>query len=421
MKRYLVGGAVRDELLDRPSKDQDYVVVGETPEAMLARGYKAVGKDFPVFLHPTSGEEYALARTERKVGAGHCGFEVVADPSVTLDDDLARRDLTINAIAKDLDSGQLFAPHGGLEDLRDGVLRHVSPAFEEDPLRVLRVARFAARYADLGFQVAPETMQLMRRMVDRGDINELTVERVWGEFSKALTCSRPSVFLQVLRACGALKVVAPEVDCLYGIPQVEEHHPEVDTGIHTEMVVDQAARLMPGNAEVAFAALVHDLGKGLTPREEWPRHLKHEENGVDPVLKLAERWKVPTSFRELATAVCRHHLTAHRAMEIRPGTFLTLFEEVGAIRRPERFELFLMACEADARGRLGLEDRDYPQTELLRQAHQAALSVTSLPYREAGKTGEELGKAIRIGRLNAITEVRQGTQKTAQRPSRRPM
>ena len=237
MKKYLVGGAVRDELLGRPSKDRDYVVVGQTPEAMLAQGYKAVGKDFPVFLHPVSGEEYALARTERKVGKGHCGFEVVADPTVTLDDDLARRDLTINAIAKDLDTGALVAPHGGLEDLKKGILRHVSPAFEEDPLRVLRVARFAARYADLGFSVAPETLSLMGRMAARGDLDELTAERVWGEVSKALTCPRPSVFLQVLRKCGALKAIAPEVDRLYGVPQVEEHHPEIDTGIHTEMVV----------------------------------------------------------------------------------------------------------------------------------------------------------------------------------------
>lgn len=419
MRKYLVGGAVRDELLGRASKDRDYVVVGETPQAMLARGYKAVGKDFPVFLHPTSGEEYALARTERKVGRGHCGFEVVADPSVTLEDDLARRDLTINAIAKDLDTGEMVAPHGGLEDLRSGILRHVSPAFEEDPLRVLRVARFAARYADLGFQVAPETMGLMSAMVVRGDLDELTAERVWGEVSKALTCPRPSVFLQVLRQCGALKVVAPEVDKLYGVPQVEEHHPEIDTGIHTEMVVDQAARLAPGNAEVAFAALVHDLGKGLTPPEEWPKHHKHEENGVGPVLELCARWKVPTDYRALATAVCEHHLTAHRAMEIRPGTFLTLFEKVGAIRRPNRLEPFLLACEADARGRLGLEERHYPQTERLRQAHRAALSVSSQPYREAGKTGIELGEAIKAGRLQAIARVRAGKDPAEPVPSHR--
>ena len=416
MKKYLVGGAVRDELLGRPSKDRDYVVVGQTPETMLAQGYKAVGKDFPVFLHPVSGEEYALARTERKVGKGHCGFEVVADPTVTLDDDLARRDLTINAIAKDLDTGALVAPHGGLEDLKKGILRHVSPAFEEDPLRVLRVARFAARYADLGFSVAPETLSLMGRMAARGDLDELTAERVWGEVSKALTCPRPSVFLQVLRQCGALKAIAPEVDRLYGVPQVEEHHPEIDTGIHTEMVVDQAARLAPGNAEVAFAALVHDLGKGLTPEEEWPKHHKHEENGVQPVLEVCARWKVPADYRALAAAVCEHHLTAHRAMEIRPGTFLSLFENLGVIRRPDRLEPFLMACEADARGRLGLEDRHYPQTDLLRRAHQAALSVTSEPYREAGKTGIELGQAIRIGRLEAISRVRAASRSAPKGP-----
>lgn len=417
MKTYLVGGAVRDALLGLPSKDRDYVVVGETPDAMLARGYKAVGKEFPVFLHPRTGEEYALARTERKVGQGHRGFAVVADPSVTLEDDLARRDLTINAIAEDLDTGERVAPHGGLDDLRAGVLRHVSPAFEEDPLRVLRVARFAARYAPDGFTVAPDTLALMARMVASGALAELTAERVWGEVVKALATPRPSVFLQVLRQCGALRVIAPEVDQLYGVPQVAEHHPEIDAGVHTEMVVDQAARLAPGQPQVAFAALLHDLGKGLTPASEWPRHLTHEEIGEAPVREVCARWRVPTEFRDLAVAVCVHHLTVHRAMEIRPGTALALFEAVGALRRPDRLEPFLLACEADARGRLGLEDRDYPQANRLRAAHQAALAVTSEPFRAKGKEGVALGEAIRAGRLQAIARVRHADQPSRRGPS----
>ena len=421
MQHYLVGGAVRDELLGQSVKDRDYVVVGETPAAMLERGFKPVGKGFPVFLHPTTSEEYALARTERKVGAGHCGFEVVADPSVTLEDDLLRRDLTINAIARDLSTGSLVDPHRGVEDLRAGLLRHVSGAFQEDPLRVLRVARFAARYAPLGFQVAPETMALMAMMTQRGDLNELTAERVWGEVSKALKESSPEVFLQVLRRCGALAVIAPEIDVLYGVPQVAEHHPEIDTGIHTEMVVAQAARLAPGDARVAFAAMTHDLGKGLTPANEWPRHLKHEENGVVPVEALCKRWKVPNEFRELAVNVCRHHLTAHLALEIRPGTTLDLFVEVGAMRQPEKLEPFILACEADARGRLGLENRDYPQSQALRDAHAAALSITAAPYVAAGKVGVEVGKAVEMGRRQAIAVLRNNRKAQAQGRGPKPL
>lgn len=406
MRTYLVGGAVRDALLGRPVKDQDFVVVGETPDTMLDRGFKAVGKDFPVFLHPDNGDEYALARTERKVGAGHGGFAFVADATVTLEMDLMRRDLTINAIAQDLVTGEHMDPYGGRRDLENRVLRHVSEAFAEDPLRVLRVARFAARYADLGFTVAPETMDLMRQMVRQGALNELTAERVWMEVKHALGTRQPSRFLEVLRECGGLAVVAPEVDKLYGVPQVEEHHPEVDTGIHTQMVVDQAALLAPGDARVGFAALVHDLGKGLTPPEEWPKHHKHEENGVTPVLELCERWRVPTEYRELAVAVCEHHLNAHRATEVRPGTLLSLLDRVGAVRRPEKLMPFLLACEADARGRLGFENRVYPQTQLLLDAQKAALTITAGPFVAQGKVGVEIGQAMHIARLRAVTEVR---------------
>jgi len=421
MKTYLVGGAVRDDLLGTAVKDRDYVVVGQTPEAMLALGYKAVGKGFPVFLDPIAGEEYALARTERKVSRGHCGFEVIADPSVTLESDLSRRDLTINAIARDCESGELVDPYGGINDLRAGVLRHVSEAFAEDPLRVLRVARFAARYADKGFVVHPDTLALMSKMVAADELLDLTAERVWGEVSKALVSSRPSVFFSVLHQVGALRVIAPEIDCLYGVPQVEEHHPEIDTGIHTEMVLDQAARHAPGQVDVAFAALVHDLGKGLTPADQWPRHLDHEKNGVRPVLDLCARWKVPTSCKELAQSVCNYHLHSHRALEMRPGSLLELFENIGAIRQPKRLEPYLMACIADARGRLGFEDRPYPQADYLRTIHEAAISVTSAPYRAAGKMGLELGQAMKIGRLEAISKVRASYRQSDSTSQRRKM
>lgn len=414
METYLVGGAVRDELLGLPVKDRDFVVVGQTPQAMLDRGFKPVGRDFPVFLHPHTGEEYALARTERKVGLGHGGFEMVADASITLEQDLVRRDLTINAIARSLESGKIEDPLGGQADLEARVLRHVSDAFVEDPLRVLRVARFAARYASLGFSVAPETMGLMKRMVDQGQLNELTVERVWGEVQKAFSGPSPHVFIQVLRQCGALAVIAPEVDALYGVPQVAEHHPEIDTGVHTEMVVEQAARLAPGNAQVVFAALVHDLGKALTPKDEWPRHLKHEENGLDPVRQLCTRWKVPNEYAVLAQAVCVHHLTAHRALESRPGTLLRLIEAVGGLRNPQRMEHFIVACEADARGRLGLEERDYPQSQLLRKALVAACEEKATAFVEAGLEGPEVGEALRRARLRAITQVRDDFRRSQQ-------
>lgn len=406
MEVYLVGGAVRDELLGFPVKDRDYVVVGQTPEAMLDRGFKTVGKDFPVFLHPQTGEEYALARTEKKVGPGHGGFEVVADPSIGLEEDLLRRDLTINAIARDPATGGFIDPFGGRDDLEGRLLRHVSEAFGEDPLRVLRVARFAARYANLGFEVASETMELMGRMVAQGQLQELAVERIWGEVEKALSGPSPEVFIQVLRRCGALAVIAPEIDVLYGVPQVAEHHPEICSGIHTEMVVAQAARLAPGDAQVAFAALVHDLGKGLTPKKEWPRHLNHEENGVGPVIQLCARWKVPTEYTALARVVCEKHLVAHRTLESRPGTLLRLMESVDAFRNPQRMERFILACEADSRGRLGFEDRDYSQARMMRETFQAAAAERAHRFVEEGHKGPKVGELLRRARLDAITKTR---------------
>ena len=406
MDAYLVGGAVRDGWLGHPVKDRDFVVIGQTPQAMLGRGFRAVGQEFPVFLHPQTGEEYALARTERRVGPGHRGFAVVADPSVTLEEDLSRRDLTINAIAQDLATGRLIDPHGGVADLERGVLRHVSPAFEDDPLRVLRVARFAARYAPRGFSIDPDTLALMARMVADGKLAELTPERVWGEVRGALMCERPSVFLQTLRSCGALAVIAPELDALYGVPQVAAHHPEIDTGVHTEMVLDQAARLAPGNAQVGFAALVHDLGKALTPAEQWPTHHDHESGGLPPVRAVCARWKVPSDYAALAEGVCALHLVAHRALEARPGTLMGVFDALDGWRRRDRIEPFVLACEADARGRLGLEDRDYRQAQFLRDAHAAASLVSARPFVEAGLQGEAVGQALRAARLKAITQVR---------------
>lgn len=412
VKKYLVGGAVRDGLLSIPVQDRDWVVVGATPEQMLEQGYVQVGKDFPVFLHPDSKEEYALARKERKSGHGYGGFEVDFSTTVTLVEDLSRRDLTINAIAQDLTNGFYVDPYDGISDLTNGVLRHVSEAFSEDPLRVLRVARFAARYADLGFKVAPETMDLMKKLVDSGELNHLTPERVYKEFDKVFTDStgRPSVFMRVLRDCGALKCILPEVDSLYGVPQNAEHHPEVDTGIHTEMVMDQAFKLAKERApdlasEIVFAAMVHDLGKALTPSDEWPRHLKHEENGKIPVREVCERFKVPNNHSVLAELVCVEHLRMHRVLESRPGSLLNLLEQVGAFKNPKRLEAFMIACEADSRGRLGLEDRSYPQPELLREAYEAAAPIKAHRFVESGLKGPEVGEALRVERLKAITVV----------------
>ena len=405
MRTYLVGGAVRDKWLGRPVVDHDYVVVGAHPDELLALGYKPVGKDFPVFLHPTSGEEYALARTERKIGHGYHGFAFHADPSVTLEQDLARRDLTINAIAED-EHGVLVDPYGGMGDLEQRVLRHVSPAFVEDPVRLLRVARFAARFEPLGFTVADETMALLQQMVRDGEIDHLVPERVWAETRKALGEAQPSAFLRLLRDTGALAVLFPEIDALYGVPQRAEFHPEIDTGVHLEMVLDAAARLAPGDDLVGFCALTHDLGKALTPTDELPRHVGHEHRGVAPLRVLAARLKVPTEYAELAEFVCREHLNAHRALELKPSTVLKLLASLDALRRPERLTTFLTACMADKRGRLGHEQDDYPQATWLRQARDAAASVSSGPFVAAGLQGPAVGAAMEKGRIEAIAKMK---------------
>jgi len=405
MQTYLVGGAVRDKLLHRPVVDRDYVVVGALPEELLALGYKPVGKDFPVFLHPATGEEYALARTERKSGRGYHGFVFQADPSITLEQDLARRDLTINAIAEN-EHGALTDPFGGVHDLEARVLRHVSPAFAEDPVRVLRVARFAARFAPLGFAVADETMALMRQMVADGEVDHLVPERVWAETRKALGEPQPSAFLRVLREAGALAVLFPEVDALYGVPQRAEFHPEIDTGVHVELVLDAAARLAPGNDVVGFCALTHDLGKALTPAAELPRHIGHEHRGVAPLRALAARLKVPTEHAALAELVCREHLNAHRAFELKPATVLKLLGALDALRRPARLELFLAACEADQRGRRGREHDVYPPAEYLRAARAAAAAVQSADFVARGLAGPAIGQAMEAARIHAIAALK---------------
>jgi tRNA nucleotidyltransferase (CCA-adding enzyme) len=405
MQTYLVGGAVRDGLLGRPVVDRDYVIVGATPDELLTQGYRPVGKDFPVFLHPRSGEEYALARTERKTGRGYHGFVFQADATVTLEQDLARRDLTINAIAQD-ESGELTDPYHGVRDIEARVLRHVSEAFVEDPVRVLRVARFAARFAPLGFTVADETMALMQQMVRDGEIDHLVPERVWAETRKALAEPQPSAFLRVLRACGALAVLFPEIDALYGMPQRAEFHPEIDTGVHVEMVLDAAARIAPGNDIVGFCALTHDLGKALTPADELPRHVGHEHRGVAPLRALAERLKVPTEHAALAEQVCREHLNAHRAFELKPATVLKLLNALDALRRPARLDLFLAACEADKRGRLGHEDDAYPQADYLRAACHAAAAIDASGFLAKGLVGPAIGAAMSEARIEAIARMK---------------
>ncbi|MFP7722925.1 multifunctional CCA addition/repair protein [Lysobacter sp. A3-1-A15] len=400
MEVYLVGGAVRDALLGLPPGDRDFVVVGQTQQAMETAGFKPVGRDFPVFLHPDTGEEHALARTERKSGRGHRGFVVDADPSVTLEADLGRRDFTINAIAR-RDDGTLVDPFGGARDIEARVLRHVGDAFVEDPLRVLRAARFMARFAPLGFSIAPETMALMRRMVETRELAELTPERVWQELRRALAAPAPSAFLRSLRDCGALAVVLPEVDALYGVPQRAEYHPEVDTGTHVELVCDVAARLAPGDDVVGFAALVHDLGKALTPAGVLPSHIGHERAGVAPLRALCERLRVPTAHLQLAEAACREHLNVHRFDQLRASTVHDLVARCDGFRRPERIDPLATVCEADARGRTGLEDRDYPQADGLRAAHAAACAVKAGDVAE-GLSGPAIGEALRRARIQAI-------------------
>ena len=411
LEAYLVGGAVRDALLGISGGDRDWVVVGQTPAAMIGRGFRAVGRDFPVFLHPDTGEEYALARTERKSGRGYRGFVVDADPSVTLEDDLGRRDFTINAIAQRPD-GSLVDPFGGARDLEARVLRHVGPAFVEDPLRVLRAARFMARLAPLGFRVADETRALMRRMVEAGEIAELVPERVWRELVRALGSAAPSAFLDTLRDCGALAVVLPEVAALYGVPQRAEFHPEVDTGVHVELVLDMAARLAPGDDVVGFGALAHDLGKARTPEHVLPRHLGHEHAGLEPLAQLCERLKVPTAHRRLAEVACREHLNVHRLAELRDDTVHDLLARCDGFRQPARIAQLVLVCEADKRGRAGHQEAEYPQGPELRKLLEVASAVrasdviASLPEGQHGLQGPKLGAALRKARIAAIARAR---------------
>lgn len=400
MQIYKVGGAVRDRLLGKPVTDIDWVVVGASTEEMLAKGYRPVGADFPVFLHPQSGEEYALARTERKSGRGYGGFIFHASPEVTLEEDLIRRDLTINAMAED-DQGQLTDPYHGQRDLDARILRHVSPSFAEDPLRVLRVARFAARYAGLGFSIAPETLELMRELSESGELLALTAERSWKEISRALMEDQPQVFIQVLRDCGALKVLFPEVDALFGVPQPEIHHPEIDTGIHTLSVLEQAARHRQP-LTIRWACLLHDLGKGLTPETQWPKHNAHEQKGLRLIKAVNERFKAPRDCSELALLVGQYHTHGHRALELKPSTLLELLQSFDVYRRPQRFEEFVVACEMDARGRKGFEQRSYPQAEYLRGAAIAARTVAVQPLLEQGFKGPDLGEALKRERLKAL-------------------
>ncbi|HEX7990613.1 MAG TPA: multifunctional CCA addition/repair protein [Stenotrophomonas sp.] len=406
MKTYLVGGAVRDSLLGQQAGDRDWVVVGATQAQMEADGFKAVGKDFPVFLHPLTGEEYALARTERKSGRGYRGFVVDADPSVTLEEDLQRRDFTINAIARDEETGELVDPWGGVRDIEQRVLRHVGPAFVEDPLRVLRAARFMARFAPLGFTLAPETAELMREMAASGELDALVPERIWQELRRSLTMKQPSAFLRCLHDTGALAVILPEVDTLYGVPQRAEFHPEVDTGIHQEMVSDMAAQLAPGDDLIGFAALTHDLGKALTPEDELPRHIMHEQRGLKPLAQLCERLKIPLDHRQLAEAVCREHLNVHRIDELRDATVLELIQRCDGFRRPERIAQMGLVCECDKRGRLDFEDSDYPQRATLQRLHAAALAINARDIATEGLQGPAIGEALKKARIKAISAAR---------------
>ncbi|AHE97140.1 multifunctional CCA addition/repair protein [Thioalkalivibrio paradoxus] len=400
METYLVGGAVRDRLLGRPVRERDYVVVGATPADMKARGFRPVGRDFPVFLHPRTHEEYALARTERKTAKGYRGFRFNAAPEVTLEQDLARRDLTINAIAEAAD-GRLIDPYGGQADLRARVLRHVSPAFAEDPVRLLRVARLAAQLSPFGFTIAAETETLMRELVDSGEVDALVPERVWAECEKALSSPAPLRFFEVLQATGALAALFPELARLFGVPQPPRYHPEIDTGVHTFLVLEQATRLST-SPEVRFAALVHDLGKGTTPAEILPSHHGHEERGVQMIRELAQRLRIPKRYRDLAIKVARHHGLVHRVFELRPATVLKLLEGLDALRRPEGLEPFLLAVEADFRGRTGFAARPYPQADAVRRAARAAAGVSAEPLTREGLQGAALGSALRRARIRAI-------------------
>jgi tRNA nucleotidyltransferase (CCA-adding enzyme) len=404
MRVYLVGGAVRDRLLGRAVKERDWVVVGATPEELVGLGYEPVGREFPVFLHPQTHEEHALARLERKVGPGYRGFTTQFAPTVTLEEDLRRRDLTINAMAED-ENGAIIDPYGGQPDLKARVLRHVSEAFIEDPVRILRVARFAARYADLGFHVAPETLELMRRITADGEARTLVPERVWQETERALAEHRPEVYFETLRACGALAVIFPEVDALFGVPQPPRWHPEIDTGVHIMLALRYAADHDAPSA-VRFAVLTHDLGKAATPKSGWPSHHGHEEFGVPLIDDLCDRLRVPNGHRELAILTARHHTLVHRALELKPATVLSLLENCDAFRRPERFGELLLACEADARGRTGREHEPYPQSDYLRTALAAASAVALTAEERRGLPGPAIGEELRRRRLAALSAMR---------------
>lgn len=402
MQVYLVGGAVRDERLGLPHREKDWCVVGATPDAMLDQGYRQVGKDFPVFLHPQTGEEYALARTERKTSPGYHGFQFDTSPDVTIEEDLGRRDLTINAMARD-DDGTLIDPFGGTSDLERRLLRHVSDAFVEDPVRILRVARFAARFAGLGFRVAPDTRDLMRQMVNAGEADALVPDRVWKETESALAGPNPRLYFEALRACGALRIVFPELDALFGVPQPARWHPEIDSGLHTMLVLDEAEKLSDA-VDVRFAALVHDLGKGSTQAADLPSHPGHEQRGARAIAALAERLPLPRACRDLGRLAAEFHTHCHRAFELTPKTIVKVLESADGFRRPERFEHFLLACEADARGRTGFENRDYPQAGRFREALAAATSIDTTAI--AAKTDDKrIPDAIRRARINAVRQL----------------
>jgi tRNA nucleotidyltransferase (CCA-adding enzyme) len=405
MKTYLVGGAVRDQLLNIPIKDRDWVVVGATPQDMLDQGYKQVGADFPVFLHPKSQEEYALARTERKSGKGYQGFSVDFGKEVTLEEDLVRRDLTINAMAQD-SAGNIIDPYNGQSDLKQKLLKHVSNAFEEDPLRVLRVARFAARFHHLGFRVAEETLQLMKKISDSGELKYLTPERVWVETERALSEKSPWIYFEVLRECSALSHCFPELDALFGIPQPEKHHPEIDTGLHSLLSLEQASYLSE-DTEVRFAAIMHDLGKAKTDPSAWPQHIGHEKLGIDPINSLCERLKVPNKHKELSLKASEFHTHAHRAFELKPTTIFKLFKQTDALRKPERFQQILLVCKSDARGRTGFEESPYNQADFLWAMLKAAQNIDTKAISQSGLPGPQIGAAIEQARIQAIKEAKQ--------------
>ncbi len=401
MQTYVVGGAVRDELLGFAVKDKDFVVVGSTPEAMLAAGFKPVGKDFPVFLHPKTHDEYALARTERKTAKGYKGFVVHASPEVTLEEDLARRDLTINAIAKD-DAGKLIDPFNGLADIQAKILRHVSDAFAEDPVRILRAARFAARFTD--FNVAPATMNLMRQMVEAGEVDALVSERVWQELAKGLMEEKPSRMFNVLRECGALQRILPELNRLWGVPQPANHHPEVDTGVHTMLVVDYTAS-QNFSLAIRFSALMHDLGKGTTPAEILPQHIGHEERSFNLVREVCKRIKVPNDCKELAQIVAKFHGKLYQSLQMKPSTLLSFLIELDAIRQPARFKDFLKACEADSRGRTGLENCATPAADLMVKVLEAASSIDAGAVAREFSEPEKIKTAVFGARLDAVNRL----------------